>query len=151
MITTCGIFLINKYNQILIGHPTGMSPLLWSIPKGVQEPCESPLKTAWREVTEETGIHRNDIVLNVYRFRRSMLGCAHYTEKPKRIIAYGYKFDGVLDKTPVCNSTFFCKATNQRLPEVDRWKWLDYKKAYKYLNDTQKSLLRTAIKLGVFK
>lgn len=151
MKTTCGIFLINKHKQILIGHPTGESPKKWSIPKGCKDDCESDLKAAWREMTEETGIHRDDIIRGRYKFRRAMLGMAHYLDRPKRLVAYAYTFDGVLDKKLVCDSTFFCKYERRRLPELDRFRWLHYEHAAKYLNDSQQELLVNAIRLGLFK
>lgn len=150
MKTTCGIFLINKYKKILIGHPTGMSPKLWSIPKGLREPCESDLRAAWREVGEETGIFREDIIRRGFKYRRAILGLAKYSEKPKQLVAYAYEFNGLIDKKPICNSTFYCKKTKQRLAEVDRWRWVYYKTAFKYLNETQKDLMLVGIKLGLF-
>lgn len=151
MKTTCGLFLINKHKQILICHPTGMSPKFWSIPKGIKESCESHLKAAWREMTEETGIHRDEIIRGGFNHIRSCFGTKFYTEKPKCIVAFGYNFNGVLDKELVCNSTFFSDVEQRRLPEVDRFKWLHYEHAAKYLNDTQQQLIVEGIKLGVFK
>ena len=149
MKTTCGIFLINKHKQILIGHPTGMSNRLWSIPKGIKNSCETVLNAAWREVYEETGIGRDEIIRRGYMFRRAMLGCAVYREKEKQLVAFAYGFNGVLTKKPICDSTFYCKVENRRLPEVDRWRWVHYKTAFKYLNETQQTLLNSAIKLGM--
>ena len=151
MKTTCGIFLINKHKQILICHPTNEHPQKWNIPKGIKDSCETDLNAAWREVTEETGIHRDDVIRRGHRFKRAMLGEAFYQEKPKRIVAYAYIFDGELDNELVCDSTFYCTYEKRRLPEVDRFRWLHYEHAAKYLNSSQQELLVNAIKLGLFK
>jgi 8-oxo-dGTP pyrophosphatase MutT (NUDIX family) len=148
--TTCGIFLINKYKQILIGHPTGIPVRMWSIPKGIKESCESELRAAWREVTEETGILRDDIIRGGFKYRRSLLGCSKYSDIPKQLVAFAYEFDGIIKKTPVCDSTFYCMITEQRRPEIDRWRWVHYKTAFKYLNETQQVLLLEGVNLGLF-
>jgi 8-oxo-dGTP pyrophosphatase MutT (NUDIX family) len=51
--TTCGV-LITDGNLLLICHPTGQS--YWDIPKGRQDPGETHVQTALRELREETGI-----------------------------------------------------------------------------------------------
>lgn len=56
MDTTCGIYLINKNNQILLVHPNNAPKHKWSIPKGMMEDGETYTETALRETFEETNI-----------------------------------------------------------------------------------------------
>jgi 8-oxo-dGTP pyrophosphatase MutT (NUDIX family) len=37
-------------------QPTGRSPAVWALPKGIIDPAEKPEQTAVREVAEETGV-----------------------------------------------------------------------------------------------
>ncbi len=53
---SCGIFLVNNDNKLLIGHPTNHKPDFWSIPKGKVEEGETYLQAAIRETFEETNI-----------------------------------------------------------------------------------------------
>lgn len=53
---TCGVFLIARDRRILICHPTGHGRNTWSIPKGEKEEGDTDLKTALKELWEETNI-----------------------------------------------------------------------------------------------
>lgn len=55
-IIAAGIFLVNKYSELLICHPTNHKPDFFSIPKGKVEEGESLLECALRETYEETNI-----------------------------------------------------------------------------------------------
>ena len=55
MIYTAGVFLINKHNQLLIGHVTNSSNV-WSIPKGMMDEGETGILTAKREFLEEANV-----------------------------------------------------------------------------------------------
>jgi ADP-ribose pyrophosphatase YjhB (NUDIX family) len=50
--TSCGTLIFNKKGQMLLCHVTGTNH--WDIPKGMQEPGESTLHAAKRELMEET-------------------------------------------------------------------------------------------------
>jgi len=52
--TSCGILIIDERAELLLGHATGTAN--WDIPKGGNEPGESPAQTALRETEEETGL-----------------------------------------------------------------------------------------------
>ncbi len=53
-VTSCGTLIINKRGELLLCHVTGT--LNWDIPKGLQDPGESTLEAARRELHEEAGI-----------------------------------------------------------------------------------------------
>src|ERR1022692_4546624 len=54
---SCGIYLINSDNKLLIGHPTKHRPNVWAIPKGRIDNGESDyFEVAKRELLEETNI-----------------------------------------------------------------------------------------------
>jgi len=52
--TSCGTLIINKRGELLLCHVTGTAH--WDIPKGLQDPGESTLEAARRELREETGL-----------------------------------------------------------------------------------------------
>lgn len=52
--TSCGTLIVNDQSKILLGHVSDRN--YWDIPKGRQEPDESPIKAARRELKEETGL-----------------------------------------------------------------------------------------------
>ena len=47
---TCGIFLFNNRDELLIVHPTFHPDKIWSIPKGMKMYNEAPLQAAVREL-----------------------------------------------------------------------------------------------------
>jgi len=71
MVTTCGIFLLNKNNQILLVHPSNDPKNIWSIPKGMMETGETYIETALRETFEETNIKldiNSSKILKIFEF-----------------------------------------------------------------------------------
>ncbi len=52
--TSCGILILNPHAELLLCHVTGGS--FWDIPKGGEDPGETPVQTAIRETVEETGL-----------------------------------------------------------------------------------------------
>ena len=51
---SCGTLVINSAGDLLLCHVTGHD--LWDLPKGMQEPDEPALRSARRELHEETGL-----------------------------------------------------------------------------------------------
>jgi 8-oxo-dGTP pyrophosphatase MutT (NUDIX family) len=52
--TSCGTLIISRTGRLLLCHVTGTRH--WDIPKGMQEPGETTLDAAMREMEEETGL-----------------------------------------------------------------------------------------------
>ena len=51
---SCGTLIVNGAGQLLLCHVTGTAK--WDIPKGMQDPGETPLESAVRELREEAGL-----------------------------------------------------------------------------------------------
>jgi 8-oxo-dGTP pyrophosphatase MutT (NUDIX family) len=137
MKTTAGIFLINKKNEILIGHPTHHPEKFWSIPKGEFEYPNDPFREALRELDEETNVLlQNNIKYHtldpkVYKSNKKILYSFVIFESEN-------KFD--LEKFDLkCNSFF--KYKNKMLPEFDKVKWTNIKKAIDLVHESQKDQL----------
>src|SRR5437868_3531466 len=60
-ITTCGVLVMNDQRELLLGHATGAKH--WDIFKGVGDPGETPIETAVRETSEESGLSLDLAVL----------------------------------------------------------------------------------------
>jgi putative (di)nucleoside polyphosphate hydrolase len=52
--TSCGTLIASRTGQLLLCHVTGTDH--WDIPKGMQDPGETTLEAAMRELSEETGL-----------------------------------------------------------------------------------------------
>jgi len=121
MINTCGIFLIDYKNKVLLGHPTGSNETVWSIPKGIQEKGESVWEAAKRELLEETCIDLNDhdyIYNYISNYKYIGYGGRHKTL---------HAFIVYLPTTSVYLYNIECTSTfgKDNLPEVDNYKWVD--------------------------
>ena len=53
-VVSCGVVILNARREVFVCHTTGTSR--WDLPKGVQDPGESAIQTALREVWEETSL-----------------------------------------------------------------------------------------------
>lgn len=106
---SCGVLLYDpEAETLLLGHSTGNKH--WDIPKGVQEPGETPIETALRELAEETGITLSGADL-------LDLG-AHDYRPGKRLHLFLHRLPISLTPTTlVCASTFLFKGEPK--PELD--------------------------------
>ncbi len=112
---SCGTLVVNPAGQLLLCHVTNTPS--WDIPKGMQDPGESTLESAMRELREEAGIafapgrfedlggfaYRSDKRLHLYRVRAGdeLASLAHL----------------------VCTSFFPHPMTGQPTPETDGFRW----------------------------
>lgn len=114
--TSCGTLVINKSRQILLCHVTGTD--LWDIPKGMQNPGESTLETAVRELREETGLMFNEGAFEE-------IGGFEY-QKTKRLHLYQVRAPESLDCLDylVCTSHFSHPVTREPMPEMDGFRWV---------------------------
>lgn len=112
---SCGTLVINVSGEVLLCHVTGHD--LWDLPKGMQEPGEPALKSARRELHEETGLEFAEscfIEIGCFDFRRD-----------KRL--YLFKVDAPQSLTDLshltCTSHFIDSVTGELTPEMDGFRW----------------------------
>ena len=85
-VTSCGVLLYEPIAKTLIlGHSTGGAH--WDIPKGMQDPGETAIETALRELREETGISLEpkdvlDLGIQPYRPDKQLHLFIHWLRSP---------------------------------------------------------------------
>jgi 8-oxo-dGTP pyrophosphatase MutT (NUDIX family) len=113
--TSCGTLVVNNKRQVLLCHGTDTSH--WDIPKGLQEPGESSIEAAKRELWEETGLGFDETLFED-------IGCFDY-RRDKRLHLYQVRAQQDLDSLGhlVCTSCFPHRITGKPTPEVDGFRW----------------------------
>jgi 8-oxo-dGTP pyrophosphatase MutT (NUDIX family) len=112
---SCGTLIVNASGELLLCHVTGTAK--WDIPKGMQDPGETPIQAAMRELREEAGL-----VFDEGMFRD--LGCFDY-RKDKRLHLFLVRAPedlSCLDHLE-CTSFFPHHATGEPTPEADGFRW----------------------------
>lgn len=133
---TCGLFLVDRHNRILICHPTGRKNKIWSIPKGTKEEGEDDLDAALRETWEETNITINKEDLSfyeklnpvVYKHGKKVLKSFYIPE-----VANGLDFSQFGLK---CNE-YVKPKKGKEFPEIDDYYWAEILEAKDWVHDTQ--------------
>ena len=112
---SCGTLVLNPGGQLLLCHVTGTAA--WDIPKGMQDPGETTLEAAMRELREEAGI-----VFDAARFRD--LGQFDY-RRDKRLHLYRVEAGDELGDLSqlACTSFFPHHVTGVATPETDGFRW----------------------------
>lgn len=112
---SCGTLVVDAQGRLLLGHVTHTPR--WDIPKGLQDPGETTLEAAMRELREETGLvfeaarfseigridYRRDKALHLYRVDAGATPCA--------------------PDSMVCTSFFPHRVTGRPTPEMDGFRW----------------------------
>lgn len=132
---SCGIFILNHKNKVLIAHPPISGGRLgsYSIPKGGMEESETYEQTAIRETKEECNI---DVSPHINSLR--YIGNAVYKHRKKVIHCFAIKLPKeYIDICEVKCNTF----TNNGDPELCNFKWSSTKKAKKKLHYCQSGML----------
>jgi len=113
--TSCGTLLVNPLGQLLLCHVTGTRN--WDIPKGMQDPGESTLDAAMRELYEEAGL-----VFDASAFED--LGSFDY-RRDKRLHLYRVRAPAELVSLDAlhCTSYFPHRTTGVMTPEADGFMW----------------------------
>jgi putative (di)nucleoside polyphosphate hydrolase len=113
--TSCGTLVINSKDEILLCHVTGANH--WDIPKGMQDPGESTIEAAIRELREETGLTFDEALFEE-------IGSFDY-QKHKRLHLYIVRAPEGLQKLDhlVCTSHFEHHVTGKSTPEMDGFRW----------------------------
>jgi 8-oxo-dGTP pyrophosphatase MutT (NUDIX family) len=112
---SCGTLVVNRHGQLLLCHVTHTAK--WDIPKGMQDPGETTLEAAMRELREESGL-----VFDAARF----VDLGPFTYRRDKSL-HLYKVDSGdelanLDHL-VCRSYFPHHATGKPTPEMDGFCW----------------------------
>jgi ADP-ribose pyrophosphatase YjhB (NUDIX family) len=125
MDTTCGIYLINKNNQILLVHPINAPKHMWSIPKGMMEDGETYTETALRETFEETNIKLDINSPKIQKFMEFEM--IKYRKTKKQLKSYTLIVDDDFsDINLECNSLFINR-DGKYVPENDLVQWFPLK------------------------
>jgi putative (di)nucleoside polyphosphate hydrolase len=112
---SCGTLVVNAAGQLLVCHVTNTAK--WDIPKGMQDPGESTLQAAMRELREEAGI-----AFDAARF--ADLGGFAY-RRDKRLHLYLVHAGDELDDLAhlACTSFFPHPLSGRPTPEADGYRW----------------------------
>jgi 8-oxo-dGTP pyrophosphatase MutT (NUDIX family) len=137
-IISCGIYLFNRDNKLLLEHPTGHKPNVWTIPKGRMDVGETDyFEVAKRELTEETGVILNDLnIIKVEEFEM-----IRYRETNKYLKSFFVKIDSDLSGFELNCISMVYRNGVPSFPEVDGYKWVTIEEARKVLNEFQYSNL----------
>jgi 8-oxo-dGTP pyrophosphatase MutT (NUDIX family) len=114
-VVSCGVVMLNPRREVFVCHATGTSR--WDLPKGVQDPGESALQTALREVWEETSLALGPQTVDD-------LGLFDYLPA-KRLHLFALRV--AVDAFPIdacrCHTSFPHRATGVLTLEVDAYAW----------------------------
>jgi ADP-ribose pyrophosphatase YjhB (NUDIX family) len=132
---TCGIFLKNKADEILICHATNSNGI-WSIPKGLLDNGEDYKEAAVRELFEETSIKLNELNIDDI----TPLGFFPFKNGRKTLVAFLVNFTDDWSKIKLdCKSMVLNRPIP--FPEVDEFLWVNYELAKEKLHHTQHEAL----------
>jgi 8-oxo-dGTP pyrophosphatase MutT (NUDIX family) len=112
---SCGTLAVDRAGRLLLCHVTGTRA--WDIPKGLQDPGETTLEAAIRELFEETGLaFAPERFIDLGRV-------AYRSDKHLHL----YRVD-VGDTLPdlshlACTSFFPHRVTGKPTPEADGFRW----------------------------
>jgi 8-oxo-dGTP pyrophosphatase MutT (NUDIX family) len=116
VVVSCGTLVVNRQGQLLLCHVTHTPR--WDIPKGTQDPGETTLEAAMRELHEEAGLGfpaGRFVDLGPFAYRRD-----------KRL--HLYRVDTTGDELAslehlACHSFFPHHVTGKATPEMDGFRW----------------------------
>jgi len=112
---SCGTLVLRAPGSLLLGHVTGTAA--WDIPKGMQDPGETTLEAAMRELFEESGAvfaPEHFVDLGEFDYRRD-----------KRLHLYRVEAGAELGdlRQLACTSWFPHHKTGKPTLEMDGFRW----------------------------
>jgi 8-oxo-dGTP pyrophosphatase MutT (NUDIX family) len=114
-VVSCGVVMVNARREVFACHATGTPR--WDLPKGVQDPGESAIQTALREVWEETSLALEPASLDE-------LGLYDYLPaKRLHLFALRVAMDAFQISACRCHTSFPHHATGVPTREVDAYAW----------------------------
>lgn len=114
---SCGIIIVNEYEQIFMGHSTGNK--FYDIPKGGMEEGEEPIDAAIRECIEETSlVFKGENLIDLGEF-------SYNKEKRIHLFLTSVKKADIKFEELKCESYFEHFMTKKSVPEVDGFIWMD--------------------------
>lgn len=133
-IISCGVYLFNSENKLLLEHPTGHKSNVWTIPKGRMDEGETDyFEVAKRELFEETNVNLNN--LNI--IRKEEFDLIRYRETNKYLKGFFVRVDSDLSDIELgCESMVYRNGVPS-FPEVDGYKWVTIDEAKLVLNEFQ--------------
>jgi predicted NUDIX family NTP pyrophosphohydrolase len=136
---SAGILLYRFHDDalyVLLVHPggpfwVGKDLGAWSIPKGLLERDETPLETAKREFTEETGFKVDGDFIELGKLKQ-----------PSGKIVHAWALEGNIDASKITSNTFTLEWPRnsgriQEYPEVEKGEWFDLATARKKMHKGQ--------------
>lgn len=112
---SCGTLVVNPAGALLLCHVTHTAH--WDIPKGMQDPGETTLEAAVRELREEAGA-----AFPVERFI-DLGGFEYRRDKRLHLYRVDARDDLVTLDDLVCTSFFPHHVTGVMTPETDGFRW----------------------------
>jgi 8-oxo-dGTP pyrophosphatase MutT (NUDIX family) len=112
---SCGTLVVDAERRLLLGHVTDTPK--WDIPKGMQDPGESTLAAAMRELEEETGLvfaPERFIEVGRFDYRREKALHLYRVEAGDTLASLDHL---------VCRSYFPHHVTKVSTPEMDGYRW----------------------------
>jgi 8-oxo-dGTP pyrophosphatase MutT (NUDIX family) len=137
-VKTGGIFLINKENKLLVGHPTKHPDNVWSIPKGKLDKGEDPLTGALRETWEETNVDLRHEKIYFHQLLKQRF-------KNGRKILYPYAILEIENDYDFSEFDLKCNSNVEWIiggfPEMDDYRYISISEAEDVLHHTQVACL----------
>jgi 8-oxo-dGTP pyrophosphatase MutT (NUDIX family) len=116
-VTSCGVLVVDRERELLLGHATGAAH--WDIPKGVGEAAETARETAVREALEECGLRLDPAAL---------LDLGRFAYRPgKDLQLYATLMDRIDVSQCTCTSLFRDPRGHMR-PEMDAFEWTAFER-----------------------
>jgi len=131
---SCGIYLINSDNQLLIGHPTNHKSSVWAIPKGRMNEGETDyFEVAKRELIEETNIDINQFQIE----KTKEFEMIRYKETNKYLKGFFVKVNNDFKSHDIKCDSMVYRNGNPVFPEFDDFKWVSLEDAKSLLHPFQ--------------
>ncbi len=115
-----GMMLLNRHDLVFVARRTGMSDAYWQMPQGGIDAGETPSQAAFRELEEEIGTDRAEVLAE----------CADWIryDLPQDLVrvAWGGRYRGQTHKWFALRFTGRDRDIDlaTRHPEFDAWRWV---------------------------